>query len=444
MEIAAWIAFGLGFAVVVASLAALVARRARERLLVALGALLTLGAVCFGALAGVNAVERFADGGPLVLATAGLAAAAIGEAGLWAVARSFRLLRDEERLVQAGEQHVEAVLAAHANERARDLEQTLARERANATHLLGQQERKLTQERRDLIARQADRARAELAHSIEQVQERLEQRLTAWAADLDRGQRALEARLNDLAQRQGEAIRAYEARLAADSEHLRGVTDEQQEALARLRGELRQVGREILDEGRSEIENHAADRRRALDDLASRFRDAERDLREHLEREQEEAATRITASFADAERRQRENLERTLDRAAGRLAEEAERRFDAQIKQSREKSAQRLSNELEKAMEQYARRAEKEISDRINEAAHATAARLERRIGEITRAAEVQHEVAADRLRIVGDRLDRALGEAEERIAAFETQVETQVTERLQALERSIRAADLQ
>ena len=443
MELAFEAAFVVGFAVVAGSFVAVILGRASPRALVALTGVLAVAALaCAGALA-VNLVEDFAETAPLVLAAAGLAAAATAEAGLVALRRGLRHVREDERVLTAGRNRIAAALDEHAAERAEELERTLARERANANHLLGQQERRLALERRDLIARQADSARAELAKSIEQVQERLEQRLTAWAADLDRGQSALETRLNQLAQRQAEAIRAYEARLAADSDHLQTVTDEQQAAVGRLRAELHQVGHEILQEGRAEVESHTAERQRALHDLATRSREQERELREHLEREHTEALARLTSSFEDAERRQREALERSLERTGGRLVEEAERRFDAQIRQSREKSAARLSNELEKAMEQFARRAEKEVSERIGEAAQSAAARLERRIAEMTRAAEAQHEVAAERLRLITERLDDALRDADERIAAVEAQIETEVTVKLEALERSIKAAEL-
>ncbi len=443
MEIAFYGLFAAGLAVVAASLAAVLAERASRRFLLAATAVLAAAAAGCAVALGVDLVVGYVDTAPVLLATAGLAAAAVAEAGLHALVRGRDRLRATDRLLEAGRERIDAALAAHAEQRVRELETTLARERANAGHVLGQQERKLAAERRDAVARQADRARAELAQSIEQVQERLEQRLTAWAADLDRGQRALESRLNELARRQAEAIDAYEARLAADSDHLRTMTEEQQAALARLREELQLVGRDILEAGRTEIEAHGDERRRALQELASRFRQQERDLRDHFEREQTEALGRVTAAFSGVERRELEKLERALDRAASRLGEEAERRFDAQIRQSREKSAQRLSNELEKAMDQFARRAEKEIADRINEAAQAAAGRLERRIGEVTRAAEAQHDIAADRMRIVGERLNAALVQAEERIAAFEAQIETEVTSKLEELERSIRAAEL-
>jgi hypothetical protein len=443
MELAFWIAFASGFAIVAASLVGVALDRAPTRSFLAATVVLALGAgACVAALV-MGLPEGDGERSAALAAAAGLAGAAVAEAGLIALRLALRRLREQDRFLASGQQRIASLLESHADERVRELEQTLARERANASHVLGQQERKLGIERRDAVARQADRARAELARSIEQVQERLEQRLTAWAADLDRGQRALETRLTELATRQNEAIKAYEARLAADSEQLRAVTDEQQAALTRLRLMLQQVGREVLEEGRAEIEAHGDERRRALQEIATRLRDQERDLRAHVEREEAEAVARVTSSFADVERRQRENLERALDRAAGRLAEEAERRFDAQIRQSREKSAQRLSHELDRAMEQFAKQAEKAIADRINEAARTSASRLERRIADITRAADVQHEIASERMNQLSARLNEAVAQAERRIAAFEAQVETEVAARLEVIERSIRAADV-
>ena len=160
-----------------------------------------------------------------------------------------------------------------------------------------------------------------------------------------------------------------------------------------------------------------------------------------MEGEQAGALRPVPASFAEGGRRPRGNLQRALQRAAARLRQDREPALDPVIRESREKSAQRLARELEKAMDQFTRRAEKEISDRINEAAQTAAGRLERRIGELTRAAETQHDIAAERMRIVGNRLNDALAQAEDRIAAFETQIETEVTAKLEELERSIRTA---
>lgn len=425
-------AFVAGFALVAVSFVLVIARRIPDRVLLVLTGVLAAAATVALAALGLNTREDFVGSDSVALAAAGLLAAAVAEAGLFALSRGLAAIREQEALVRAGEQHIEALIGQHASEQAAAFDRTLQRERANAGHALSQQERKLTLERRDMVARQADRARAELAGSIEQIQEQLEQRLTAWAADLDRGQRGLETRLNALAQRQAEAIKAYEARLAADSDYLRTATEEQQTALAHLRAELEQVGRASFEAGQSEIEVYAEESRRALNELALRLRDQERSIREQLEREEADAITRIQSSFGDIERRQRAGLDRALERATQRLVEEAERRFDSQIKESREKSAQRLSNELEKAMQQFAQRAEREIGDRIDEAAKTAAGRLERRIGDITKAADAQQEIAAERLRETSERLARALAQAEER--------ELQVSAKLERLEETARS----
>ena len=442
MGIAFQIAFGVGLAVVALSFAGVLLGRVSQRLLVALTAALAAGATAAAAALGVNLFERFTDHGPLVLAAGGLAAAAVAEAGLIAFTRGLRRLGAFEAAADDVQARLAAFLDAEAEARAADLERTLARERANASHVLGEQERRLTVERRDLIVRQTDQARAELTDAVSRVQERLERRLSSWAADLDRGQRALETRLNELAQRQLDAVQAYEARLAADADYLKTASEEQQASLARLREELQRAGAEILNEGRTELEAHAAERRRALQEMANRLRERERDLREQMDRDTVEAQARIAAGFADAERRQLDTLERALDRAGTRLAEEAERRFDTQIKHSREKSAERLSHELDKAIEQFARRAEQEIAGRITEVAQQTADRLQRRIQDITRAAEVQHEVSAERLRAVSERLDAAFEAAEARISSFEAHIELEVTTKLDELERTIRTGE--
>jgi len=431
MEAIFYAAFALGFATVAASLVLLVTRRISDRvLLVCTGVLAVAGILALVAL-GLNVSADFADRDVVALAAAGLLAAAVAEAGLYALSRGLTAIRDQDALVDAGRHHITELIDQSAAEQAAALDRTLQRERANAGHALSQQERKLTLERRDMVARQADRARAELAASIEQIQEQLEQRLTAWAADLDRGQRALETRLNALAQRQAEAIKAYEARLEADSEYLRTATEEQQTALSNLRSDRRSGGREAFEAGQAEIEVYADESRRALQEIAVRLREQERSIREQVEREEADAITRIHSSSEDIERRQLANLDRALERATQRLVDEAERRFDAQIRDSREKSAQRLSHELEKAMQQFAERAEKEIADRIDEAARASAARLERRIGDITRAADAQQEVAAERLRQMSDKLSGALAQAEAR--------ELQVSAKLDRLETTAR-----
>jgi hypothetical protein len=442
MALAFEIAFAAGLAAVALSLAGVAFGRVPDRLL--LSAAIVLGGLALAAAValGVNLVEDFTASEPLLLATGGLAAAGLAEAALFVLARALRRGRDLEQVERAARMKLETLLAQEAEERRADLDRLLAKERANATYVLGEQERRIAEERRDVVARQAERARVELAEVVASAQERLESRLRAWAADLDRGQRELEAQLHELSQRQRDALAAYDARLRADAESLAGASEEQKQALVQLRAEFERLVAQILEEGRSEVEAHAAERRRALHEVGERLRARERTLREQIEREEVEARSRLAAGLVEAERRQLGQLERALDRAATRLAEEAERRFDGQIKESREKSADRLSRELDKSIEQFVRQAEKDVSDRITELARTTGDRMQQRIADVTRAAEAQHEVAADRVRLVSERLDKALAAAEERIAAFEAQVELELETKLGALERSLRATN--
>lgn len=440
MELAFEIAFAAALVCVGASLAGVISGRLPERGLLAATALLAVLAICAGAALGINLVEHFAATETLLLAAGGLTLAALGEAALVVVTRGLRRVRDLEQVESRARERLETALDAHGEERRAELERMVARERANASYVLGEQERQLAEERRDVVARQAERARIELAQAVTSAQERLENRLRAWAADLDRGQRELEAQLQTLGQRQREALTAYDARLRADAERLAAASEEQKLALTQLRSDFKRLATEALEEGRSEVEAHAAERRRALHEVSERLRSRERSLREQIEREEGEARSRLAAGLSEAERRQLAQLEKALERASTRLSEEAERRFDSQIKESREKAAERLSRELEKSIEQFARQAEKDVADRITELARATADRMQRRISDVTRAAEAQHDVGADRLRLLTERLDAAFAAAEERIAAFEAQIELELETKLGALERSLRA----
>ena len=55
------------------------------------------------------------------------------------------------------------------------------------------------------------------------------------------------------------------------------------------------------------------------------------------------------------------------------------------------------------------------------------------------RSAESQYEIASERLRSVSERLDEALASAEQRIAAFQLQIEGELEARVGELERSLR-----
>jgi hypothetical protein len=423
MALALEVTVAAALLLVALSFAGVATGRLSERGLLALTALLAVLAALGAAAVAINLVERFADTDVLLLAAAGLSAAAVAEGGLFGLARGLRTLRDMGRVGDEARANLGDAIHTESEERRRELERTLARERAQASHLLGEQERALAEERRLLIERQAERARIELTEAVASVQQRLERRLMAWAADLDRGQRELETKLTELGHRQRDAVVSYEARLTADAERLAAASDEQRIALTKLRQEFERLASEALEEGRGEIELHASERRRALHEVSERLRARERTLRDQVEREEGDAKGRITAGVAELERRQLAQLDRAFDRAGTRLIEAAERRFDAQIKESRERAAERLGRELDKGIEQFVRQAEKDVADRIAEIARTTADRLHRRIKDAARAAEVQQDLGANRVRMLSDRLEEALAAAEERVAALEAEL---------------------
>lgn len=421
------IAFAASLGIVAASLVGVVFGRVPERVLLATAVALAIATLAAAVVTGIWIAEGNGDEELLIVMTGGMLLAALAQAGLFVLARGLRRISDAERLGEKARERIDEYLEQHAEERKAEIERMLARERANTGHQLSEQERRLAEERRDTVERQTERARVELTQTVTSVQERLEQRLMAWAADLDRGQRQLEQKLVELGQKQREAIATYEARLAADAERLDAASEDQRLALTKLRDELQRFGTSFLEEGRSEIEIHAAERRRALHEVSERIRSRERALREQLERDEAEARARIAAGLEEAERRHLSALDRAFERAATRLSEYSEKQFDAQIKQSREKAAERLSRELDKAIEQFARQAEKDVADRIADMAKLTADRLQRRINDVARSAEAQHEVAAERVRHLAARLEETLAAAEERQAAFEAELDASV-----------------
>ena len=442
MALALEIAFAAAVAVVGVSLAAVAFARVPERLLLGLAVALGIAALAGGVVAGIEIAQGSDDSELLLVSVGGLFLAAFAETGLYLVTRGLRRVREFEQLEDDARARLEAYLEQQAEERRIELDRVLARERANAGYMLGEQERQLAEERRDSVARQAEHARVELTEAVAGAQGRLETRLMAWAADLDRGQQELEAQLGRLSQRQKEALDAYDVRLHADADRLAAASEEQKQALVQLRSEFERLVAQFVEEGRAEVETHAAERRRSLHEVSERLRNRERGLQEQIDREEVDSRARVAAGLADAERRQLAQLEKALDRAATRLSDEAERRFDAQIKQSREKSAERLSRELEKSIEEFVRQAEAEVSDRIAQLARTTADRMERRLRDVTRAAEAQGEVATERLRHVSERLDAALAAAEQRVAAYEEEVDTRLDAKLGHVDRAVEAAE--
>ncbi len=351
----------------------------------------------------------------------------------------MRSVEDESALIL---DQLDDMLAANAAQRAKELEQTLARERAETIHLVTEEERRIRDERRIEVSREAELAGNELIESVTSNQQRLEHRLAAWSSDLERAQQQLKARLEELIRQQAEALKDHESRLNVQASEVSSLEEEQNVAIARVRAELDRAIVDAAETAKVEIEAHATERRKALHEVGERLRARERAMREQVDREEVEVRAQLSGEIADVERRALEQLDRLMDRAVLRLSEDAERRFDAQLRDAREKTADRLSRELELSMETFTRSAEKEVAARISEAAQSSALKLQRQIDDVVRAAEAQTSISNERIQALTERLERSLDAAHGRLTEFEANVELELSAKLGEIERTLRAAE--
>lgn len=366
------------------------------------------------------------------VAAGGISACALVAAGAAALRRAHARAAAFDAHLAAAEERLRQQVDAEARDRGLELERTLARARADSVSLLQEEERKLAEEhRREFVERQ--RAIAdELTASLTTTQGQVEQRLTGWTQDLERAAETTKARIAELAQRQKQLLSDVEVRLAADAERLSAESEEQRAGLARLRSEIDTSLQEALGSAHSEVEAHAADRRRALHELDERLRRRERELLERIEREELDAAARIRAGFEDVVRRQVEQMERVVERATATYADEAAQQFSTLVKSSREDAARRLSRELDRSVEVFAREAEAVLAERLAHVGDAGAQRLERRLTDATNVLEQQRdewlgaldgriaELEAD----VRRRLDELAADAEAERAVLEARVQ--------------------
>jgi hypothetical protein len=274
----------------------------------------------------------------------------------------------------------------------KELQLTLARARADSRSLLEEQERQIAEERRTLVSQWEHDATAALGEKLNQVQAEIEHRLAGWSQDLDRIAEATKMRIAELEQRQQQVLREIELRLTADAERLSAESEEQRAGVARLRTELTRTVDEALGLVRSELEVHAADRRRALQELESRMARRERELTEQAQREEADAVQRVKAGFEDVSRRQIEQLDRAVDRAVASHADEAAQRFSQLVKTSREDAAKRLARELDRAVSTFSREAETVLAERLAHVGDAGAQRLESRVSNVGKELDRRHD----------------------------------------------------
>lgn len=339
---------------------------------------------------------------PLAVAAGGLTACTLGAGAALLLRRALqRVGAMDDRLAESQAD----LLAGVAREKAalgKELELTLARARADSRSLLEEQERQIAEERRSLVAEREHDATAALGDKLNQVQAQVEQRLAGWSQDLDRIAEATKTRVVELEQRQQQLLRELELRLTADAERLSAESEEQRAGVARLRADLNRTLEDALAVVRSELEAHSAERRRALQELESRFARRERELTEQAQREEADAVQRVRSGFEDVSRRQVEQLERAVDRAVASHADEAAQRFAQLVKSSREDAAKRLARELERAVSSFSREAETVLAERLAHVGDAGAQRLEHRVSNISKELERRQDelVAAHDLRL--------------------------------------------
>jgi hypothetical protein len=316
--------------------------------------------------------------------------------------------RSEDQLSRA-EARLNSLVGREAEERAAELERTLARARAESTSLLAEQERRVAEEHRRGAEERQREGGAALSEALAATQRQVERRLQEWRDDLERAQRNIPEEIARVEQRQRQLIADAEARIASDAERLEAESEQQREGLARLRDELARIIEESVSAGSQELETFAADRRRALHELNERIRRRERTLAEQIEREEAEAMRRIQASFADVERRQIEQLERIIGRTTTSYSEAAGQQFAEAIRSAREDAAVRLSRELDRAVQSFLREAESVLAEQLGHVGDAGTQRLEKRLSQITAGLERQQ----------GD----AIGNFEQRIAVAEQEL---------------------
>jgi hypothetical protein len=371
-----------------------------------------------------------------------VAAAAVAVAALLTSALVLRKVRAQqrqlEREVDRGKEEFDRVVAQELEQRTEELAHILSRSRADALSLLADEERRIAEERRrDVVERERD-ASARLGEQLVTVQRTVEQRLGDWNNDVAKLQEGLADELKRLEGKQRQLMSEIESRIGQDGEGLQSQIEDQRQVIARLRAELASSAKEVTQQATAELEQHSAERRRALQDVAERLRKRERDLQEIVEREGSEATQRIQLAFADIERRQVEQLQRLVTRETTRYSEAASQQFDTAIRTAREEAARRLSRELDLAVERFAREAEGVLAERLNHVSDNAAKRVEDRLSRLRSGLERQRDDALRSLEDRAHQVETSLRERLNEIAADAESERTVLDSRLQDLSRKL------
>jgi hypothetical protein len=371
----------------------------------------------------------------VVAATVAVAAVAACVLALRKVRSQHQML---EREIERGKVEFDRVVAHELVQRTEELGHLLSRGRADALSELAGEERRIADERRrDVVERERD-ASARLGDQLVAVQRAVEQRLTDWSNDLGKLQEGLADELKRIEAKQRQLMAEIDARIGQDAEGLQGQIEEQRQVIAKLRAELLQAAHEVTQQATAELDQHAAERRRALQDVAERLRKREKDLQELVEREGNDAAQRIQVGLGDVERRQVEQLQRIVTRETTRYAEAASQQFDNAIRTAREEAARRLSRELDLAVERFAREAEGVLTERLNHVSDAAAKRVEDRLSMLRSGIDRQRDDALAALEERAHQVESGLRERLHEIAVDAESDRAVLDTRLQELARKL------
>lgn len=377
-----------------------------------------------------------------VAAVVAVAAACLAGVALLACILVLRKVRAHERLldraIERGRAEFDEVVTREIATRASELEATLARARADSISQLAEEERRIAEERRRDVAERERDATARLAQQLVQAQAAVDQRVVDWQNDVEKLQQGLDVELKRIEARQRHLMAEVESKIGQDAEALQSDIEEQRTLIARMRAELKRAAEEIAEQANAELEQHAAERRHALHDVADRLRRRERDMQELIDREGGDAAQRIQLALGDIERRHIEQLQRTMSRETTRYAEAAALSFDSAIKSAREEAARRLSRELDLSVERFAREAEGVLTDRLNALTEAAAGRVEERLSRLQSALERQRDDALVSLEERAHQVESSLRDRLREIAADAESERTVLEGRLHELARRL------
>jgi hypothetical protein len=280
------------------------------------------------------------------------------------------------------------VVAREVERRAAELDQTLKLARAESLTALVEEERRITEERRRDVGERERDASGRLLAALTEAERRVDERISVWASDLAQLQESLAGEVTTIGQRLAQVSADAQAKINDEADRLQTAVDEHRALIGRLREELDRVAQDVARTANAELEQHAADRRRALQEVAERMRRRERELEEQIDRDLNEVTQRISSQVGDIEHRQIEQLRRAVSREAARHAEAAAQQFDGTFRSAREEAAKRLGRELDLAVERFARDAEGVLAERIEHLTQSAVQRVDARLEELARRLE--------------------------------------------------------